>query len=221
MKNLSRALAAALLAILCVVPLAAQTTTIGTDTNGHAAIRYMLSDEAITTGVGTVSGTGVAVAETGNIDNHITTFTFTALSLTMTDATTAGSHGSQLIYTFPVAGIVIRGASCNLATTAGSGGIADTGAVVESLGSVTTVTDNAALTSTEADIIASFAGTLAAGVGVFQKLGGAVAIADGSVTASKIYLNAAVPDAGSSASDTLAFTGTCVVKWYSIADPTP
>lgn len=225
MKNpFSRALAAALLAILCVVPLAAQTSTIGTDTNGNAAIRYMQTDPSCTLHNGTVSGTGVAVAETCGMlgYDHVSYFTVTGLVITVTDATTAGAHGSQKIYTWPLGSIFSKGCSFNLTTTAGSGGIGDTAALVGSLGTVTAATDNATLTSTEADLIASFAGTLTDGAGVLQKNDGPVTTEyDGTVTAEDIWLNVAVPDAGSTASDTLTVSGTIVCRWEWLPDSTP
>lgn len=172
-----------------------------------------------TDGVGAKNGAAVAVAEYGSGAIHKSVFTLTALSVTMTDAGAAGCHGSHKIYDFPAGAIQILGASFNLTTLAGAGGIADNAALVGSLGSVTTVTDNATLTTTEADLIASYAGTLSGGAGVLTKYGSLVAAAfDGTSTAMDAYLNLAVPDAGSSANDTIAVAGTITIVWANLGD---
>ncbi len=179
----------------------------------------LTADPTTTVGVGTVGTGAVAVTESGTGAYHKTLFTFTAYSLTMTDAGAAGNQGGAKIYSFPQGIITVLNASCNTTTLAGTGGIADTGAAVESLGTVVAAVDNATLTSTEADIIASFAGTLSSGAGVFTKYASVNATSyDGHTTSIDMYLNAAVPDAGSSATDTLAFTGTCTVLWANAGD---
>lgn len=145
-----------------------------------------------------------------------TKLTFAALSITMTDATTNGSHGTATIATFPAGRIAIWGASADLTTLAGAGGIGDTASVVMSVGSAAVGTDNATLTATEADVIPSTAATLAAGAGAMAS-GSATAQAatvfDGSSTPLDLHLNVAVPDAGSSADDTLAVTGDIFITW--------
>lgn len=170
-------------------------------------------------GVGAKNGAAVAVAEYGSGAVHKSVFTLTALSITMTDAGAAGCHGSHKVYDFPEGVIQILGCSYNLTTLAGAGGIADGAALVGSLGSVTTATDNATLTGTEADLIASTTGTLTAGAGVLAKHGSLVATAfDGHTTAMDAFLNVAVPDADSSASDTLAVSGTITIVWANLGD---
>lgn len=170
-------------------------------------------------GSGTASGTGVVATEDGFGAYHTTLLTLTALSVVMTDAGAAGSQGKQKVYTFPAGPIQILGASYNLTTLAGAGGIGDTAALVGSLGTVTVGVDNATLTSTEADLIASTSGTLTAGAGVLAKHGSLVAAAyDGHTTPTEVYLNLAVPDAGSSADDTIAVTGTIRIHWLNLGD---
>lgn len=225
MRGFYRLAAAALIAFCSLAPAVADgVSTIGQDNNGHDAIRYMLVDEQCTQHVGTVSGTGVSVQEDCGLKGrlHVTTWTISGLVVSTTDATTAGAHGSQKLYTFPVASITSLGCSMNLTTTAGSGGIADTAALVGALGTVTTVTDNATLTTTEADLINSYAGTMADGLGVLQKAGGIVATPyDGTVTAEDVWLNIAIPDAGSGSSDTVTIAGTASCAWIYTPDPTP
>jgi len=119
-------------------------------------------------GAGTAAGTGVTAAEYGDAAVHKTVLTLANLAVTITDATTAGGHGAQKVYDFPQGLIEIVGATMDLTTAAGTGGIADTAALVASLGTATVGTDNATLTSTEADILPSTEGTLSDGAGTLK-----------------------------------------------------
>lgn len=171
-------------------------------------------------GVGTVAGAGVAVTEIGTGAIHKTVFTLSSASVAVVD--TGGANGGQgglKIYDFP-AGVIVRGGCvADTTTLAGAGGITDTAAVVESLGSVVAATSDATLTSTEADFVGSFAGTLSSGAGTFAKYGEPSATSlDGHTTAVDLFLNVAVPDAGISADDTLAVTGTITCIWSSTGD---
>ena len=217
---------AALLALLLAPLLAAPTLASGVCPTDNArrweSIRNN-SDavcDSLVAGVGAKNGATVAVAESGSAAVHRTVLTLTATSITMTDAGAAGSHGGTKLYDFP-AGVIIRGGCvANLTTLAGAGGIADGAAVVLALGLAAPATDNATLAgANEADFIASYAGTLTAGAGVFTKYGEpSVTSLDGHTTAIDLYLNAAVPDADSSASDTLAVSGTITCLWSSSGD---
>jgi hypothetical protein len=169
-------------------------------------------------GVGAVAGTGSTVVEYGNDIVHKTVITLAALSVTMTDAGAAGSHGSTKIYDFPAGNILIHGSTTNLTTLAGSGGITDTAALVGAVGSVATVNDNATLTTTEANICPSAAGTLTDGAGVLKGKSTDTSTIDGTATAVDALLNLAVPDAGSSANDTVAVTGTVTILWSNLGD---
>lgn len=170
-------------------------------------------------GVGAAAGTGVTAVEYGGNGIHKTVLTLASTSITMTDATTNGSHGAQKVYDFPAGPIQILGCSYDLTTLAGAGGITDTAQLVGSLGSVTNDTANATLTSTEADLIASTAGTLSSGAGTLKKHGSLVATAfDGTATAIDAFLNLSVPDAGSSANDTVAVSGTISIAWINLGD---
>lgn len=168
-------------------------------------------------GNGAVAGTGVTGVEQA-AKVHTTVITLAATSITMTDAGAAGCHGSQKIYDFPAGNILILGATTDLAITAGAGGIGDTAAVVGSVGSVAAANDNATLTSTEANIVPSTTATLTGGVGAMDGESTAVAMLDGTATAVDAYLNFAVPDAGSSANDTLAVSGTVTIAWINLGD---
>lgn len=172
-----------------------------------------------TGGNGAANGTGVVATETGSGAIHKTVLTFTAVSITMTDHTTAGNQGSLKIYDFPEGVIQDLGCTYNLTTLAGVGGITDTAALVGSIGSVTAGAGDATLTSTEADFIASTSGTLSGGAGTLKSYGSLVAAAfDGHTTPIDLYLNLAVPDAGSSASDTVVVNGTAQCDWLNLGD---
>ncbi len=131
------------------------------------------------------------------------------LVITMVDAGAAGSQGGRKIFDFVAGAFQLLGAQCDLTTLAGAGGIADTGALVGSLGSVVVAVDNATLTTTEADIIPSIAGTLVGGAGTLKGNSAAPgAPFNGTTTPLDVFLNLAVPDAGSSADDTVTVNGT-------------
>lgn len=178
------------------------------------------SDPQTSVGVGAkAGGSAVAVAEYGNGTIHKTVLTLTSLSVTMTDATTNGSHGTQKLYDFPEGAIQVLGGSMNLTTLAGSGGIADGAALVGGLGTAAVGTNNATLTSTEQDLIASTAGTLSSGAGTLKKHASLIATAyDGTATPIDAILNLAVPDADSSSNDTVSVSGTITLVWANLGD---
>lgn len=173
-----------------------------------------------TAGVGAKNGAAVTVVEKGNDAVHKTVFTLTALSVTVTDTGGAnGAQGNVKIYDFPEGVLVRGGCVANATTLAGAGGIADGAAVVLALGEAAAGVGDATLSSTEADFIASFAGTLVAGAGTFAKYGEpSVTSLDGHTTPIDLILNVAVPDADVSASDTLEVTGTITCIWTSSGD---
>lgn len=165
-------------------------------------------------GLGAV-GTGVtAVEKVPQVHQTVLTL---ANTVTLTDATTNGNEGSAVIYTFPVGNILILGAVSDLVLTAGSGGVTDTAAVVSSLGSVAAAAD-ATLTGTEANIIPSTTSTLTGGIGAMNGQSTAPVTLDGTASAAVCRLNLAVPDAGSSANDTMVATGTVTLTWVNLGD---
>lgn len=168
------------------------------------------------TPVGT-GGTGVAVTQ-ASPQVVTTTLTVSGLSVTMTDAGAAGCHGTASLFTFPAGNIVILGAITDLAVVAGVGGIGDTAAVVAAVGSAAVGTDNATLTSTEANIVPSTAATLSGGAGTAKGESTAPVTLDGTSSAAVARLNLAVPDGDSTASDTLAVTGTVKLTWINLGD---
>lgn len=142
--------------------------------------------------------------------------TFDGHVVTMTDATTSGIHGSEKLFTCPLGLVMILGAHAELTILAGDGGIADDAAIVAAIGTVTTQTGNGALSSTEADIVASTAMTLAAGTDTETLISTDTecpAIFDGTTTAKDVFLNFAAADAEASDDDTLTVDGTVIVSY--------
>lgn len=208
-------------------------TTAQRPANAEAGFRYFdttLSQTIIWNGTawqnaaagdtpGAKNGSAVAAVESIGVVRR-TVLTLTDLSVAMVDAGAAGSQGSHKLYDFPVGNISILGATMDLTTLAGAGGIGDTGALVGSIGTVAAAADNATLTSTEADIIPSTSGTLSSGAGTLKGKSTTALIAtfDGTSTAKDALLNLAVPDAGSSADDTVTLNGTIILTWVNHGD---
>jgi hypothetical protein len=181
-------------------------------------LRHLTGGGTTDQSVGAKAGTGVTVAEYGGKVIHQTVLTLASVSITMTDATTAGNQGSQKVYDFPEGNILVLGTTANLTTLAGAGGIGDTAALVGSIGSVAASAADATLTSTEANLVASMTGTLVGGAGTLTGVNSAVTFLDGTATAADAILNLAVPDAGSSANDTVAVSGTITITWINLGD---
>lgn len=171
-------------------------------------------------GAGTASANAAVALDTSAASVRTSTFTLTRLSVTMTDAGAAGSHGTHKLLTLPAGNIVFLGATCDLSVTAGAGGISDTAAVVAGVGTATVGTDNATLTTTEQDLVPSTAATLTGGVGAAKgkSLTAGIAVFDGTSSAKEAWLNFAVPDADSTADDTLTVSGTVTLVWANLGD---
>ena len=178
----------------------------------------LLRDAASSSALAGVANAGAVVNET--VGTIRTTLQLSNAVVTMTDATTAGCHGSVKLYDFPACNLLFLGATCDLTVTAGTGGIADTAAVVAAIGTAAVSTADATLTTTEADLIPSTAATLTAGAGAAKgkTLTAGVVVFDGTSTAKDAYLNFAVPDAGSTGNDTLIVSGTIVLVWANLGD---
>ena len=168
-------------------------------------------------GTGVVSGTGVSVVESAKGWCKLV-FPITDLSITMTDATTAGSHGKQKFFTFPEGAIVVAGTITNLTVSRVGTAIGATAAVVGSIGSATVSTADSTLTGTEADVVPSTAVTLTAGAGVFKGHATTVPKIDGTTAPASLWLNFAIPDAGSTGNDALLVNGTITVVYMNIGD---
>ena len=177
-----------------------------------------LREEASSLALAGVADSRLVVDESGGAIR--TVLKLDKLVITMTDATTAGCHGSVKLYDFPACNLLFLGATCDLTVTAGTGGIADTAAVVAAIGTAAVSTADATLTTTEADLIPSTAATLTAGAGAAKgkTLTAGVVVFDGTTTAKDAYLNFAVPDAGSTGNDTLIVSGTITLVWSNLGD---
>lgn len=169
-------------------------------------------------GLGAKNGAAVAVSETQIGPLKRTVFTITDLTVAMTDATTAGSHGKHKLYDFPAGLILVLGCVTDLVVARVGTAIGAAAAVVGSIGSADVGTDNATLTSTEADIVPSTAATLSSGTGNFDGQSSSVAMIDGTTSAAKASLNLAVPDGDSSGNDSLTVNGTVTLTWVSLGD---
>ena len=148
------------------------------------------------------------------------TLELTNVAVAMTDAGASGSYGGTKIYDFAEGLITVLGATTNL-TIAATGGIGATAAVVGALGTATAGA-NDTLTGTEANIVPSTACTLAASAGSFKgemtATEFAAAVFDGTATAKDMFLNFAIPDAGSTADGTITVNGTVTFTFVNSGD---
>lgn len=174
-------------------------------------------NEVFASGTYTVSGTGVSVVEKAKGFVELT-FPISALSVTMTDATTAGSHGRQKILTFPQGLILVAGAVADLTIARVGTNITTTASVVAALGTTGTATADATLTTTEANIIASTAATLTSGAGVFKGVSSDTVTLNGTTTPAEVFLNFAIPDAGSAGNDALLVNGNIKLTFMLVGD---
>lgn len=161
----------------------------------------------------------VAVHAAGKVVSS--TFTFADFEIAMTDAGAAGIHGSAKLVDFPEGNLLLLGIVTNLtiASQTADGTGLDTGAaVVAAIGTVPTAVDNATLTSTEANILASTAATLTTFEGALATQNTAVVFIDGTGTALDAYLNFAAADAECEGSDVLVVNGTITLTWIVLGD---
>jgi len=176
---------------------------------------YLIGEQA--SGAGT-AGTSVDAA-TVRASVNVSTLTLDAVSVNLVDSGANGAHGSHALLTFPAGNIHILGAVCNLTyATAPAGDIDDDAALVTAVGSVATATDNATLTSTEANIIPSMTSTLTADAGVGNGQSTAPVTLDGTSSAAVARLNLAVPDADVSADEPVVVSGTVTITWINLGD---
>lgn len=191
-----------------------------TDANRVRKLNNLVAQVAPSTGAGSVPANASTTATTTADGVLKTVITLSGRSVTMTDAGAAGSHGSIQLYDFPAGNLFFLGATCDLTLTAGVGGITDTAAVVVGVGTATLAVDNATLTGTEADLVPSTAATLSGGVGTGKgkSLTAGAVVFDGTTTAKDAWLNIAVPDADSTANDTITVSGTITLVWANLGD---
>lgn len=189
---------------------------------GHTDVFTILSGPEQFAAPGTVPAASITAGETVSDTEtglNKTVLTFTNVSVATTDATTNGAYGTLEIYNFP-AGLIFNAAgSANLTIARVGTTITTTAAVVAAVGTVA-ATAGDTLTSTEADILPSYAATLSAGAGVVKSLSTATesTFKDGTTTAKKAYLNFAMPDAGSTGNGALTVNGTITLLWMNGGD---
>lgn len=139
-------------------------------------------------------------------------FPLVNVNVSTTEAGAAGAYGGLKIADLPEGNITILSASTNLTIAKVGSGISASAAVVGSLGTVTAGAD-ATLTSTEANIVPSTAATLGSGTGAFRGELTTMLVADGTTTRVPVYLNFAMPDAGSTANDALTVNGSITLVY--------
>lgn len=165
-----------------------------------------------------VVGTGLTASQGAGVVQTVTINVPAETTVAMVDATTAGSHGSKKVFTFPAGNIQVLGATTDLAIARVGTALTATSAVIGALGTVVTANTDATLTSTEANIVPSTAATLAAGVGAFDGQSTASVTLDGTATPVDVYMNFATPDAGSTGNDSLTVSGQIVISFLVLGD---
>lgn len=171
-------------------------------------------------GVYTPSGTGesesvATAAEVAVGVLHQTTLTLALTGANDIDLADGADHGTGVkLYTFPEGHIVVLGAVINAETVVAG---AENGAKTVNM-AVGTVpcSDDDALTSTEANIIASTA--IDDGPDVWQAASSAPVQVDGTAAATTLYINVGVADAVSSSAVTAAISGTLTVTWLRLGN---
>lgn len=199
-----------------------------------SSLSYALNyrDDTVTFGVGLKTSQittkdALFTYEQGDVVHHRTVIRFVAAPVVL-----AGSAGNVLyggigtgtivpFYTFPTGNISIRGAeiqTIGTGLTCSSAGLA-TYASVSAIGTVTAAND-ATLTGTEANILASTASSAAVAKAAAVKnitLTAPAAPLDGTTTAIPAYLNFVIATDAANAAGTCTFTGTVSINWESLS----
>ena len=165
----------------------------------------------------TLNATGVTKHETVG-GNKFITLTFTNESVAVVDSGANGGHGALKLVTLPEGNAVVLGASTNLTITRVGTDIVAAAAVVSSIGTTATATDNATLTTTEANIVPSTAAPLTTGAGTVKGASTAVLVSNGATTAVPVFLNFAIPAADIAATDALLVSGTVTLMYAVVGD---
>lgn len=206
------------------------------DKNGNRLVQTSGSVRAIETGAKelllnspAVSALGTPSAEPGVINvfeeqiGHIRRMiiTLTNVAVSTTDNGASGAQGTLQLATLPRGNLQYFGGTSDLAITGDGTNITATAAVVSAVGSAVPASD-ATLTGTEADLIPSYAATLAASAGVVKGKGITGKFFDNTTftnaTQTTANLNFAIPDAGSSANGTITVNGTIRLSYYNHGD---
>lgn len=185
-----------------------------------------LSGCALTTtdGVGTVvSTTGLTVTEYGIGPIHRTQFTLSSsFDMKIVDSGANGGHAGVKIYDFPEGYLQLIGAEANLDFSAGTNGLTSTSTYDVGVGTADVGTDNAALATTEQDVIAKVEGNTTDGgtttIATLHGAGTTITAYDGTATAKDLYINAAIEADDCSATQTANINGTVTVYWINLGD---
>lgn len=174
-----------------------------------------------TTEIGAKNGSAVAATEQGSAVLHRTKLTLTDLAITTTDADTNGAHGSHKLYDFPEGHIHILSVHADLAveSTGATDGIATTATYDIGIGSTATATGDAALSTTEQNILTKQEGNLSSGEATIGAATASGVVLDGSATPADLYLNVAIEaDDHDTEDGELTFNGTVTVLWTKLGD---
>lgn len=170
------------------------------------------------------AGAGVTKRDLGNQAVQRTVLTLTNTPVVLADAAGVVAYGGLKILDLPEGAILFLGASVNLALTKSSAGVNADWDGDFSLGTVT-ASNNATLSSTEADLIPSTA-TPQASAGATTAKGASTSteapkVFDGTSTAKDVYLNILVDDADHDVTTTpcnIIANGTITILWSLLGD---
>lgn len=167
----------------------------------------------------------ITATDWGDDATHKTLLRFTASPVVMTNNAGVALFGgvgtgtTTAVYTFPRGLIQIYGADCSGTLTLTTAGSLATFASVSALGQVTSSND-ATLTGTEANILASTSSSAAVAKAAALRnftLIAPTAPLNGTVTPIPMFLNFVVANDASNSSGVGTFTGTCVVIWSNLS----
>lgn len=227
-------LEAALLGALCVLvvwvlpALAAPVTKVYLDEGGDritvdagGTIRVLNGATVLwADGAGTLVGsTGLAVTESGAA-MHRTVIDIDSVSVAITDADSNGAHGSQRLYVWPAGHIKIVGTTINADVVCGDTGLAADATYDIGIGSITAGVDNAALATTEQNIITKIEGDLSSSAAVLHHVNSTDLTLDGTTTAEDAWLNIVFEGGALDAvdDDVCVVTGTVTIHWVNLGD---
>lgn len=185
----------------------------------ESGIEFTSPISAPAQGVGTVTGTGVSVVESGNGFVQKSTFTLTAVDVVLTDAAGDGQAGGVQIYDFPAGNIRVLGVVVDadivlpapfIDTAAGDialGSVAPTGAVAFS------GTEEDIMVETAIAALASKAGPIDA-----QSTTDLAPLGAAGGTDSNCFVNIRIDDDVAHTTETGVVTGTIVLTWVNLGD---
>ena len=190
------------------------------DPGQRAAARAILNAAGNNDGIGTVAAvTGLGIDEYGDAAMKRSVFTFTAMSITLTDDAGVGQWGTVKLYDFPAGNIYIIGATIDADLTLVNALWLDTAVGDIGVGS-TANADATAIATTRQNIIASTAiAAMVAQVGPVD-CGSVVPVglANAGGTDTDCILNVRIDDDAAHITDSGTLTGTMVMTWTQVGD---